>query len=215
MANNVKKQLMIRSFPPLAINRKIMLKEANLNDIIRDAAMVLRQIVRTGIETKVRLDQENLLMLADMALMEEAVVSFAMNAVDAMPNGGILTITTNLVTSKNEPGYPLRRCVSGSCAFFSVSDTGLGMDPATMERMFEPYFTTKQGEGRGLSLAIAYSIIKEHDGCIKVNSDPGKGTEVKVYLPLLQAGVDQNKPVPLLDRLASDLELVPSYGYRA
>ncbi len=214
MANNVKKQLMIRSIPPFAINRRIELKESNLNDIIRDAAGLMAQIIGTCIETRIELDEASLPVLADAALMGETVVSFARNAVDAMPDGGKLTVTTNLVTPHNEPGHPLRRCLSGSCVFFSVTDTGSGMDAVTMKHMFEPYFTTKKGERRGLSLAVAHAIIREHNGCIKVSSVRGKGTEIKVYLPIFQQPAWQKEPLLLVD-LSYGQTAAVLHAYRA
>lgn len=214
MTNNVKKQLMIRSLRPFAINRKIQLKKSSLNDIIGNVEKALRELVRGDIEVRIELDEENPYVTADTVLMKEAVTSLVRNAIEAMPHGGTLTIRTDRVTYSDEPGYPLRPCAFGSCASFSISDTGKGMDRVTMERMFEPYFTTKRETGKGLSLAIAHSIIKEHNGCIKVESARGKGTLIKVYLPLSQGEAQRKEPFFLVDQSHGDWSAAASHEYR-
>ncbi len=126
-------------------------------------------------------------------MIEQVVMNLAVNARDAMPRGGTLNISIEPVAldaayvethPEARPGYFLRLC---------VSDTGIGMDAATMGRIFEPFFTTKEvGKGTGLGLATVYGIVKQHDGWVEVNSAPDKGADFSVFLP---ANEDQIVPM--------------------
>ena len=130
--------------------------------------------------------------VGDVGMIEQVVMNLAVNARDAMPGGGALNIDLEPVTidtayvethPEARPGYFLRLC---------VSDTGIGMDAVTLGRIFEPFFTTKEvGKGTGLGLATVYGIVKQHDGWVEVNSEPGKGTAFSVFLP---ANEDQVVP---------------------
>jgi signal transduction histidine kinase len=182
--HDVEKQSMIRSLPPFSINRKIKPKESNLNGIVQTVKGLLPPYPST-IETRTLLSPESLYIMADRAMITEAVLNFAGNAVEAMPRGGTLTISTDLVNFKNEHPEIARHFAYGACALLSVADTGVGMDKGTMGRMFEPFFTTKPA-GIGLGLPVAYSIVKQHGGCMKVQSVPARGTTIKVYLPLIR-----------------------------
>src|SRR4030095_406232 len=121
---------------------------------------------------------------ADAGMLEQVLVNLAVNARDAMPKGGTLLINT--FASEIDEGY-VQRHPEARVGFFvcvSVSDTGHGMDPATLARIFEPFFTTKEvGKGTGLGLATVYGIVKQHQGWIEVESVVGKGTTFKVFLP--------------------------------
>jgi two-component system, cell cycle sensor histidine kinase and response regulator CckA len=122
--------------------------------------------------------------------IEQVLLNLALNAVDAMPSGGTLTIETcDLTLPAADRGprkdFPIRE---GCYALLAVSDTGTGMDRSTVERIFEPFFTTKEiGKGSGLGLAAVYGIVKQADGYVWARSDPGHGTTIEVYLPLLPA----------------------------
>ena len=183
MANNVQKQSLIKSPSPFPVNSRMLLRETNLNEIVQAVAGLLPQHLDEDIQVKMELAPERLSIMADQAGIGEVVMKLVKNAAEAMPYGGILTINTNLVSSQaNRHTLPV-----GSCALMSVTDTGVGMDKMTMERMFEPYFTRKPGVGRGWGLSIARSIIRKHRGCFKVESALGKGTTIKIYLPLVRA----------------------------
>jgi CheY-like chemotaxis protein len=122
--------------------------------------------------------------MGDVGMIEQVVMNLAVNARDAMPSGGTLNINLEPVTidaayaethPEARPGYFLRLC---------VSDTGTGMDSATLGRIFEPFFTTKEiGKGTGLGLATVYGIVKQHDGWVEVNSEPDRGTTFSVFFP--------------------------------
>jgi signal transduction histidine kinase len=197
MADNVQKQLMIKSLPPFPIDGTIVLKELNLNEILRLVGRLLPQHVNEKIHIKLEMASMHLPVAADKTRMGDALVNLVQNAAEAMLDGGILTLGTKLVTSQDRPPFQTECCTAGACALISVADNGVGMNPAIKKSMFEPYFTTKEGAHRGLGLPIAYSVIRRHNGCIKVESAPGKGTTIKVYLPLLKGATREEDPVLL------------------
>jgi signal transduction histidine kinase len=115
---------------------------------------------------------------ADPSQIEQVIVNLAVNARDAMPNGGVLTLATSIVPG--EEGRP-------GIALLTVADTGVGMDDAIRDRIFAPFFTTKErGQGTGLGLATVKNIVTEAGGSISLDSEPGKGTTFRVHLPLVK-----------------------------
>jgi CheY-like chemotaxis protein len=136
------------------------------------------------------------IVLADAGLIEQVLMNLVANAKDAMPEGGQLSIGTGLAEMDSEfvraNGYGR----PGKYALITVSDTGVGMDEEIRKRIFEPFFTTKEvGRGTGLGLAISYGIVKQHDGYIKVYSEPGHGTTFNIYLPFME-GARPDAPAP-------------------
>ena len=194
----------MKSLPAFNVHYKIRLKESNLNEIVQRAELLLPQYVNGNIRLKMSLIEKDLYVMADIARMEEAIINLVKNASDAMTDGGVLTFSTGRVNFQNESIYTGNNWIPSVCALFSVEDTGMGMDKRTSEGAFEPFFTTKPGMGKGLGLPIAYSIIKQHNGSIKVDSSPGKGTKVNVYLPLVKTVIRQMQPIPLSPSLIAD-----------
>ena len=171
----------------LAYSRKeaIDLRPVDLNEIITKFDHFLSKIIGEDIELNIIPTDGSLLILADVGQIEQVLMNLAANARDAMPGGGSLLlrveetdIDTGFIASH---GYGRE----GRYAMLTVVDTGTGMDAATQEHIFEPYFTTKEvGKGTGLGLPIVYGIIKQHHGFINVYSEAGIGTTFRVYLPL-------------------------------
>ena len=161
-------------------------KPVDLNEIVTKVEKFLLRVIGEDIECKTVLHENPISVLADSNQLEQVLMNFATNARDAMPNGGAFVITTEIVTIDSD-FISDRGCDKPvQYALITVSDTGNGMDEETRQRIFEPFFTTKEvGKGTGLGLAVVYGIIKQHDGYIKVNSEPGKGTTFQLYLPVI------------------------------
>jgi PAS domain S-box-containing protein len=169
----------------LAFSRKQMLapRIVNLNDIATENLKMLTRMIGEDIDL-VMTPGENLWSVrADAGQIEQVIMNLAVNARDAMPSGGKLTIETSNVTLDEEYARihaPLR---PGDYVMVSISDTGAGMDPDTQQHIFEPFFTTKGPKGTGLGLSTVYGIVKQSGGYIWVFSELGRGTAFKIYLP--------------------------------
>lgn len=166
----------------------------NINELILGLQKMLARIIRESIEFRLDLADQPLVVLADGAQIEQVLINLAANAKDAMKEGGRLVISTGLeeVDAAYVAAYGYGK--PGRYALITVADTGQGMDAETQKKIFEPFFTTKGvGEGTGLGLAISYGIIKQHDGYIKVYSEPGEGTVFKIYLPLREEAAPVKK----------------------
>jgi len=183
----------------LAFSRKqnITFNPVNLNKIIKSTKKILLRLIDDNIEFKVTLAKEDLIVLADAGQIDHILFNFATNARDAMPDGGVLTITTESVNleekyiSDDQKNKDER---ASRYALIRVEDTGMGMDNKTLERIFDPFFTTKEvGKGTGLGLSMVYGVIKQHNGYIDVSSQPGKGTQFRIYLPIIEGNMEAKK----------------------
>lgn len=174
----------------------------NITDIVRDMQAMLRRLIRADIAFEVFCERDEHFIQADRAQIEQVLVNLVVNASDAMPDGGKLTI---LVENVGLDEARVRNCVdicAGPCVLIAVSDTGIGMERHTLEHLFEPFFTTKPyGQGTGLGLSIVYGIVKNFGGCITVDSTPGAGSTFRVYFPAV-AG-DEAK---VIEPVAADWE---------
>jgi len=167
----------------------------NVNALILSLQKMLVRIIRANIEFHLDLTDTPLIVLADAGQMDQVLTNLVSNAMDVMPEGGRLLITTGIeeideaFVAAYGYGHP------GRYALITVTDTGQGMDEETQQLIFDPFFTTKEvGKGSGLGLAISYGIIKQYNGYIKVYSEPGEGTIFKIYIPLCDEVVlDENQ----------------------
>jgi signal transduction histidine kinase/ActR/RegA family two-component response regulator len=170
----------------LAFSRRQMLqpKILDLNELIVEMGRLLKRLLREDIEYKVYLCEPVGKVQADPGQMEQVLLNLIVNAADAMPKGGTLTVETENVHV--DEGYAQSRAplATGDYVILAVSDTGYGMDAGTKARIFEPFFTTKEpGKGTGLGLATVYGVVKQSSGYIFVDSAPGAGARFEIYLP--------------------------------
>jgi PAS domain S-box-containing protein len=169
----------------LAFSRKQVLRPAVLqpNDVIRETGRMLERLIGEDVELITNLGTGTGMILADVGQMEQVIMNLAINARDAMPDGGTLTIATRNVELGDDK--------AGDCAVqpgqyvaLVISDTGHGMDRETQSMVFEPFFTTKgKGIGTGLGLATVYGIVRQSSGCVLVDSELGRGSTFSIYLP--------------------------------
>lgn len=174
----------------LAFSRRQILQPRllDLNDVVRDIARLLHRIIGEDIRLELELSSGPLYVHADAGQLTQVLLNLSTNARDAMPRGGQFRIATfaESVSRLRAQELEIR---PGRYAVLRASDTGIGMDAATVARIFDPYFTTKPvGRGTGLGLAMAYGIVRQSNGQIRVESAPGEGTYFHVMLPISSAG---------------------------
>ncbi len=197
----------------LAFSRKQIMspKMVNLNEIVMNVGKLLTRIIGEDIQLKTVCTGKPLRIFADSGQIEQVLMNLAANARDAMPNGGILTIETELQEIDESFIHAYGYGAAGKYVVFSVSDTGKGMDAGTSHKIFEPFFTTKEvGKGTGLGLAIVYGVVKQHEGYINVYSEPDEGTTFRIYLPQVyeeDADIEEEAP-PDYPRMGSETVLV-------
>jgi len=170
----------------LAYSREVpyQKKPTSINALIQDLLNMLTRTFRKDIEIRTRLDKDLPAVEADANYLQQALLNICLNARDAMPKGGQLTITTKSVYLSPQMAEEKSGLLPGIYVQIRIRDTGIGMDPETQKKIFEPFFTTKQDQGgNGLGLAIAYEVIKKHRGGIFVKSKQGKGTVFEILLP--------------------------------
>jgi signal transduction histidine kinase len=200
----------LKSLPAFNFDYKMRLKEYDLNEIIKDLEKTLPEQMNEDVKVKIDLADRELKIMADLLRIKEAFLNLIKNANDAMPSGGILTLSSKQAFFRDESMNIDNNYLSGASVLLSVSDTGTGMDEQTQEKIYEPFFTTKEGVGRGLGFPVASYIIQSHGGSINVDSTPGIGTKINIYLPLLKDDFLQPSPIPL----PSSFVKQSSNGYR-
>jgi signal transduction histidine kinase/ActR/RegA family two-component response regulator len=184
----------------LTFSRRQMLqpKVLDLNALIAEMGKLLRRLVREDIEFLLRLGESLGRVKADPGQIEQVLLNLTVNACDAMPEGGKLTIETHNTVVDKEYARTRPSVAPGDYVVLAVSDTGYGMDEATKARIFEPFFTTKEpGKGTGLGLATVYGVVTQSDGFIWVDSSPREGTQFEIYLPRVREQVDRPASVDI------------------
>jgi PAS domain S-box-containing protein len=181
----------------LAFSRRQTLQPQvlNINDMIADTAKMLKRVLSEDIDLHFAPAPDLGNVRADPMQMEQVLMNLAINARDAMPAGGKLTIETANVELDEDYADHHVSVIPGRYVMMAVSDTGHGMDAATRSRLFEPFFTTKEkSKGTGLGLATAYGIVKQHGGNIWVYTEPGNGATFKIYLPRVEEAASATEP---------------------
>ncbi len=194
----------------LAFSRKqlLELKVVDVNSVIGDMERLLRPLIGENIELITRLSSETGHTRADAGQLEQVIMNLVVNAKDAMPDGGKLTLQSADVTVRQN--FSEHRFIQpGRYAVISVADTGHGMDAETQSRIFEPFFTTKEkGKGTGLGLSTVYGIVKQSNGYVFAESEPGAGTTFYVYLPRVEESAEELSPAKIPQNDAGGCETV-------
>lgn len=183
----------------LAFSRRQLLqpKAIDCRELLESMLKLLKRTLRENIEIKTAFGPGTIQAFADRAQLESAVLNLALNAQDAMPSGGRLTLSTELAAIDEDYRARHPEVASGAYTLISVTDDGEGMTPEVIEHAFEPFFTTKEvGKGSGLGLSMVYGFAKQSDGHVAIYSEHGLGTTVRIYLPCAGGG---QSPTDMLD----------------
>jgi signal transduction histidine kinase len=179
----------------LAFSRKQVLemKVVSLNDLLKNLTKMLRRVIGEDVEIDMHLEPASGNIMADAGQIEQIVMNLAINARDALPTGGTITIETQRVSLDEEYCKHHAEASPGKYVALYITDNGTGMSAEVMEKIFDPFFTTKaKGTGTGLGLSTVYGIVKQHNGHIYVYSEMGRGTTFKIYFPEVQKAADDN-----------------------
>ena len=186
----------------LAFSRKqeLTMKVLDLQGVVRHMTRMLGRILPANVHLEVQCEPPLRRVLADRSQLEQVVLNLVVNARDALPGGGRIRLAIADASPADVSPAPCPPSGPGTHVVLSVSDTGVGMPPEVRERIFEPFYTTKEeGKGTGLGLATVYGIVRQHGGCIGVESEPGRGSSFRVFLPTTDA-----EPEPGLDAESAD-----------
>jgi PAS domain S-box-containing protein len=174
----------------------ISLKPLDLNSLIRGTEKLLNRLITEDIALVTDLITEDIIVMADPTQIDQILFNLVTNARDAMPRGGTLKVATRITDLNAEFKLINGFGELGQYALLTVSDTGTGMDKTTKEKIFDPFFTTKEvGRGTGLGLSNVYGIVKQHNGYIIVQSEPGQGAVFHIYIPVVRTAVEEVKQI--------------------
>ncbi|UCG22299.1 MAG: PAS domain S-box protein [Deltaproteobacteria bacterium] len=186
----------------LTFSRKVESKRKplDLNQEVGELRQLLERTLPKMIEVEFNLDPELQMIKADSTQLKQVLMNLALNAKDAMPEGGKLVIETQNITLDQEFCKRYAEIKPGDYILLSMADTGHGMEKETLEHIFDPFYTTKEvGKGTGLGLAIVYGIVKNHEGYVMCYSRPGSGTSFRIYLPASEAATEHEEAVEPLE----------------
>jgi signal transduction histidine kinase/ActR/RegA family two-component response regulator len=184
-------------------------RDMDLSELVTGTAKMLRRILREDVQIELKLASHSLLVHGDPGMVDQVLMNLTVNARDAMPTGGTLTIETSAAQFDNEtlPQASGRR--AGSFVCLRVTDTGSGIPPEILPKIFEPFFTTKEvGKGTGLGLATVFGIVQQHQGWVEVDSKVGRGTTFKVYFPRLAGMIVDKLTHPVLKEVRGGCETI-------
>jgi two-component system cell cycle sensor histidine kinase/response regulator CckA len=179
----------------------VYLSAVNLNDVVTSIRPMLRRVSAENIHLRTSLASDLGSALADAAQMEQVILNLAVNASDAMPDGGSLVFETANVELGDDYARSHPEVIPGPYVMLAASDTGCGMNEATLANIFEPFFTTKEpGRGTGLGLAMAYAIVRQAGGHISVSSELDSGATFRIFLPRVDPAAQAMASSPVLAR---------------
>jgi len=170
----------------LLFSRKeaMMFAPLDLNDTVTDLLKMLKRLLGEDINIRIDLADDLWIIKGDESNLEQVIMNLALNARDAMPDGGELLLKTKNMTLSETDAQGIPDASAGKAVCLTLEDTGVGMDEQIMDKIFDPFFTTKKtGKGTGLGLSVVYGIVKKHDGWINVYSEKGQGTTFRIYFP--------------------------------
>jgi two-component system cell cycle sensor histidine kinase/response regulator CckA len=187
----------------------LLTRDIDLNAFVGETVAMLGRLLGAQIEIVTTLDPDLPALLADATQIQQVLLNLALNARDAMPGGGVLTIETAQVAVGSDGLALSADLAAGNYVALTVTDTGEGMSPEVKERIFEPFYTTKEvGEGTGLGLSSVYGIVKQSHGAIEVTSEAGKGATFRIYLPSTGAPVAEAAPSRTRILMVEDSDIV-------
>ncbi len=179
---------LVRQLLAFARKQPLARRTLSVNEVVLDVESLLRRVIGEHVRFAVELQPDVWNISGDSAQLEQVLMNLCINARDAMPEGGRLTVRTGNLTAGSELAARARSVPGKRYVVLSVQDSGTGIHPRTLERIFEPFFTTKApGRGTGLGLAVVHGIVRQHDGMIEVDSVPGAGSTFSVLLPAVEA----------------------------
>jgi len=194
---------LVRQLLTFARKSDVILQRIPLNDLIKEVVSLTRETFPKTVTVSMKLEDKLPTILADSTQIQQVFLNLCVNARDAMPNGGTLSLSTRLNTGE-EVHRRFSEARASQYVLIEFSDTGTGMDEATRNRIFEPFFTTKApGKGTGLGLAVAFGIIHIHKGFIDVSSEPGHGTTFSIYFPV---NLEELEPFEIKKEMLADTE---------
>ena len=173
--------------------QKMEYRPVNLNQVLMDFEKLLRRTIREDIDIEIVTAPVSPIIQADIGQIEQVIMNLSVNAQDAMPEGGVLSLKTDIVALDGTFANQHPGAAPGKYAMLAIRDTGCGMDDETREHLFEPFYSTKGEKGTGLGLATVYGIVQQHGGTIWVYSELERGTVFIMYFPIFE------KPEPRLD----------------
>jgi PAS domain S-box-containing protein len=202
-------QDLVRQLLAFCRKQPLQFQAMDINALLQDFEKLLRRTLREDITLQRELDPSLPHIQGDTGQLEQVIMNLAVNAQDAMPQGGALSIKTAAMELDGSAAKEKGDLAAGPYVMLAMSDTGTGMDANTIDHMFEPFFTTKEkGKGTGLGMATAYGIIKQHGGSIRVYSEPGIGTTIKIYLPAATGSMEERAVRPPAHPAAKGSETV-------
>ena len=196
----------------LAFSRRQTLRPQvlDLGDALSDLTMLLRRLIGEKVKLDLVHSRDLWPVKVDVSQFEQVIVNLAVNARDAMPDGGTLTVRTANVTAQEAERFSYKGMPAADYVLIEVSDTGTGIPADIVDKIFEPFFSTKEvGKGTGLGLSTVYGIIKQTGGFIYVDSQPGKGTSFRIFLPRHRPELDAQLEAPAARGAAKDAAIAP------